>query len=601
MRIGNRIHYEGLPGPDWRYSVDTTSTSLRLQRAAVVALLLVSTALVGASGFRKEAKAAVPEFTNLAHVYNFLPPSPPAQATRRGSDHEFYSAVVPKRDYATGQLLDAAGNPLPAESPPVMVLRDFAVMGSYGGGGWIFDITDPEAVQFVANVPCNQTQNDVQIKQFGDRWVLALTRDGNANPCIASPAFGPNNVGGLAVFDITDPYNFRPMYSFRTTGAAHNFTFHPHKPYGWVSTGDLPGGANHIPIINFTNLDNPLVVNDPPSVGGPHDILFSTDGVRAYVASENNHRIYNTTDPANPSVVFSGLTPNDGTYAHGLDPTPDRRIMVGTNESLALGGFFAAGTSVCPGEGLTFYRIEGAMETAPVAVGEFLIDMRGPSVGDGRACTGHVGKIAPNSRAMTLGWYRGGVRVVDFSNPSTPTEVGKAVLDGTEVWAAKFYKGPYVYASDTRRGFDVYKWTGSGPAPWLGQADLSVVKSDSRDPTPLGRNFTWTITVRNNGPDAAFDVNVTDTLPPGVDFVSATASQGSCGRFGGVIGCSLWGLVNGATATVDVVVTARQAGFISNTASASSATGDSVGANNTDSEVTFVCRVTSRRQSIPCG
>ena len=57
------------------------------------------------------------------------------------------------------------------------------------------------------------------------------------------------------------------------------------------------------------------------------------------------------------------------------------------NESLALGGF--SGSSVCPGEGLTFYDIEGALETAPVAVGSFLADIRGPSVGDSLACLRH--------------------------------------------------------------------------------------------------------------------------------------------------------------------------------------------------------------------
>jgi uncharacterized repeat protein (TIGR01451 family) len=592
-------------------AVDTTRKSLRLQRAAVVVLLLAATALVGASGFRKAAEAAVPEFTNLAHVYNFQPPSPPTASTRRGSDHEFYTAIVPKRDYATGQLLDAAGNPLAEGQPPVMVARDFAIMGSYGsgtpetqpgftGGAWVFDITNPEAVQFVVNIPCQQTQNDVQIKQFGDRWVLALARDGTGQPCVASPTFGQNTTAaGLAFFDITDPYDFKPMYSWRSTGGSHNFTFHPHKPYGWISTGDLPGGLNHIPIIDFTNVDNPTLANDPLLEGGPHDILFSVDGLRAFVAAENNHRIYNTTNPAAPTEVFGGLTPNTGTYAHGLDPSADRKHMIATNESLALGGFFVSGSSVCPGEGLTFYDIEN--ESAPVPVGEFVADIRGPSIGDSRACTGHVGLMAPNNHAMTLGWYRGGVRVVEHSDPSQPQEVAKAVMDGAEVWAAKFYKGPYIYASDTRRGFDVFKWTGPGHAPWEGEADLSVEKSDSRDPAPIGRRFTWTITVKNNGPDAAFNVMVRDNLPSGVEFVSATASQGSCGRFAGEISCSLAGLVSGGTATVDVVVTPRVPGFIQNFASVTSSTGDPELGNNTGSEITFICRITSRKQSIQCG
>jgi uncharacterized repeat protein (TIGR01451 family) len=573
----------------------------RRETATVAVVALLTALLIGISGDWKPARAAVPEFTNMAHVYNFLPPSPPTVATRRASDHEFYTTLAPKRNYATGQLLDAAGNPLPSGGSPVMELRDFAIMGSYNGGAWVFDITNPEAVQFVRNIPCNQQQNDVQIKQFGNRWVLALTRDGTSAPCITSPSFGLTTDGGTVFFDITDPYDFRPMYSFRWTGATHNFTFHPTKPYGWVSTGDLPGGINHIPILNFTNIDQPTLAADIQSVGGPHDIAFTVDGLRAFVASENNHRIYDTTNPAAPVQISQVPVPNTGTYAHGLDPSQDRRMMVATNESLALGGFFVGGTSVCPGEGLTFYDIEGANEAAPVPMGEFVADVRGPSVGDGRACTAHVGLMSPDGNVMVLGWYRGGVRVVEHSDPTAPTEIGKAVMDGAEVWAAKFYKGPYVFASDTRRGFDVFKWTGPGTAPWISDADLSVEKSDSKDPSPTGRNLTYTITVTNNGPDAALNVEVTDPLPAGMDFVSATASAGSCGLFGGTVLCSIGGLVNGGTATFTIVVTPRQAGLAQNVASVSSSTGDPVLGNNTSTEQTSICRITSRRASIPCG
>lgn len=573
----------------------------RRETAALAVVFVLTTVLITASGEWKPARAAVPEFTNMAHVYNFLPPSPPTVATRRASDLEFYTANVPKRNYETGQLLDVAGNPLPPEQPPVMVLRDFSIMGSYNGGAWVFDITNPEAIQFVKHIPCNQQQNDVQIKQFGDRWVLALARDGNVAPCVTNPSFGLSTDGGTVFFDVTDPYEAAPMYSFRHTGATHNFTFHPHKPYGWVSTGDLPGGLNHIPILNLTNLDAPTLAADVGTEGGPHDIAFSVDGTRGYVATENNLRIYDTTNPAAPVEISSVLNPNAGTYSHGLDPTPDKTIMVHTNESLALGGFFVSGSSVCPGEGLTFYNIAGALETAPVAVGNFVANIQGPSIGDSRACTAHVGRIAANSEVMSLGWYRGGVRIVDFSDPSVPVEVAKAVMDGAEVWSAKFYKGPYVYASDTRRGFDVFKWTGAGPAPWLGDANLSIEKSDSSDRIPTGRTLTYTITVTNAGPDAAFDVLVTDTLPSSVDFVSATASQGSCGEAAGLVTCSLSHMGNGATATIEVAVIPRVAGLIQNVASVSGSTGDSVGANNTAVEETNVCRITSRRASIPCG
>ncbi len=410
------------------------------------------------------------QLVNFAHVYNFKPgvdaPSSTIDGTGRGTDLEFFTTDVPKRDYATGELLDAAGNPLPDGAAPVMETRDFSIMGSYGGGAWVFDITDPENVQFVRNIPCNQTQNDVQIKQFGDRWVLALARDGGSNPCV-SPQKGSGGAG-IAVFDVTDPYAFKGMYSFRVASGAHNFTFHPTKPYGWMSPGDITGLSATgyravIPIIDFTNVDAPVLAATIDLVeGSPHDITFSADGLRAFVANENHYRIYDTTDPKAPVLI--SVTPNNGTYAHGFDPTPDRKIAVGTNESLALGGFFASGSTVCPGEGLTFYSIEGDREKTPVPQGEFLASVQGRGPDD-RACTGHVGKIA--NKSLVTGWYVGGVRVVDFSNPMQPVEAGIAVMPGAEVWSAKWHKGPYVFAADMRRGFDVFKWNGTSQAPWL--------------------------------------------------------------------------------------------------------------------------------------
>jgi uncharacterized repeat protein (TIGR01451 family) len=59
------------------------------------------------------------------------------------------------------------------------------------------------------------------------------------------------------------------------------------------------------------------------------------------------------------------------------------------------------------------------------------------------------------------------------------------------------------------------------------QANLALAKTVS-NPTPnVGDTITFTITLSNTGPDAATNVTVTDLLPAGLSFVSATPSQGS--------------------------------------------------------------------------
>ena len=133
-----------------------------------------------------------------------------------------------------------------------------------------------------------------------------------------------------------------------------------------------------------------------------------------------------------------------------------------------------------------------------------------------------------------------------------------------------------------------------------GEADLALTKTGPTGRAPTGRNMTYTLTVTNNGPDAAEAVVVTDSLPATVTFVSATPDQGTCSA-GGDITCELGAMGSGASASIDIVVKPNQAGSITNVASLTALTIDPVGENNSDSEVTSVCRITSRRSSIPCG
>lgn len=89
----------------------------------------------------------------------------------------------------------------------------------------------------------------------------------------------------------------------------------------------------------------------------------------------------------------------------------------------------------------------------------------------------------------------------------------------------------------------------------LSGADVSVVKSDNPDPVGVGEDLTYTIVVTNNGPEATSSgVYVSDTLPPGVDFVSVETTQGSCIFDPPFIECDLGFLDSGQTVTITVVV-----------------------------------------------
>lgn len=58
--------------------------------------------------------------------------------------------------------------------------------------------------------------------------------------------------------------------------------------------------------------------------------------------------------------------------------------------------------------------------------------------------------------------------------------------------------------------------------PVTPKIDLAITKVDSDDPLEPGNEFSYTLTATNNGPSNATGVEVSDILPDGVTFVSAT-------------------------------------------------------------------------------
>ncbi len=128
----------------------------------------------------------------------------------------------------------------------------------------------------------------------------------------------------------------------------------------------------------------------------------------------------------------------------------------------------------------------------------------------------------------------------------------------------------------------------SNPFTVLLQNDISLTLTDSPDPVSIGGNLTYTITVANAGPATATGVRVTNTLPAGVNFVSANSSQGSTTLNGGVVFADLGTVPGGANATVTIVVMPVTGGTLTNTAVVSRAEADPLPGNNSASVSTLV-------------
>lgn len=88
-------------------------------------------------------------------------------------------------------------------------------------------------------------------------------------------------------------------------------------------------------------------------------------------------------------------------------------------------------------------------------------------------------------------------------------------------------------------------------------ADISVNKTVSKNNPLVCENFTWTILVKNNGPDTASGVVVNDILPAGLNLVSFTPSQGNYNPVTGI--WNVGTLINGANATLSIVTNVSEA------------------------------------------
>ncbi len=116
-------------------------------------------------------------------------------------------------------------------------------------------------------------------------------------------------------------------------------------------------------------------------------------------------------------------------------------------------------------------------------------------------------------------------------------------------------------------------------------ADMSITNKAATS-VKSGATISYSIVAKNNGPDSATTVTVTDATPTGTTFASVTANGGSCTAppvgGTGTVTCTVTTMANGNTFAITLVlnVTAASGSTISDTASVASVTYDPKTTNN---------------------
>jgi uncharacterized repeat protein (TIGR01451 family) len=209
--------------------------------------------------------------------------------------------------------------------------------------------------------------------------------------------------------------------------------------------------------------------------------------------------------------------------------------------------------------------------------------------------------VAPCGDILTYEWNFGDGSVgVEEQRPQGRQTIMPPIQDNTSPVVTHVYTDPGTYIATVNirdsEGYTnlveieyVIPVTTTTPP----QANMAITKTALANPVVSGTSLTYTLGVSNSGPDAAIGVVVSDPLPPGVTFVSASTTRGSCDG-SSTVNCSLGTMANGASATISIVVTPNTPGVVINSASVESNLVDPNPVNNSATTTTIVLASTPR-------
>ncbi|HZR20378.1 MAG TPA: immunoglobulin domain-containing protein [Verrucomicrobiae bacterium] len=368
----------------------------------------------------------------------------------------------------------------------------------------------------------------------------------------------------------------------------------------WPAIANLPGGSS----TNFT------VTVSSPSKGQLTNIASSFAATSDPDSSNNNGtasaaRVVTAVTSLKLDKTSSGANVATLNWSHTVSPGSARILIVGvsidvTNASVLAANF--AGLLPLTPIGQTngtdtrvamYYLLNPPVGTFPVSV---TLDTAAGIVGGAASfqgvdqsspITAFAGNIGPNDTpTVTVASSLGGF-VVDTVAPKSPRRVNSAGPGQVVAWnmSSTNYSGAGSITPGDR-SVSPY-WILNGNKPWtmaaaalnpsMVLADVALTATGPANVVATS-NLTYSITITNRGLSTATNVVVSDALPAGAAFVSASA--GGTYKGGIVTWPTLTTFGTRTTAIYSVTITAPGAGPLTNLAYSTSVTADPDPSNN---------------------
>src|SRR6266487_5840471 len=219
------------------------------------------------------------------------------------------------------------------------------------------------------------------------------------------------------------------------------------------------------------------------------------------------------------------------------------------------------------------------------------------------ATTGPLTVITPGGSIISTNTFRVLPNITSFSPTLGPvgtlvTILGTSFFDVTNVSFNNVNSASFTVVSSTEIRATVPPFATPGPISVTTpdgtavsatnflvttRSDLALAMSASATLAKPGDPLTYRLVVTNRGPSIVTGVTLTDTLPDGVNFVSADSTYGSCAQTNGVLTCNIGVLTNNTSFTVSIVVVSRMEAVLINSATISSLESDPNPGDNTAS------------------